>query len=123
MAAVGAVLAAASVLVASGRTDLAALADAFTSAWIGALGGVVYVTWFSLGALFGKGGRGRVYALGLDWILGSATSAMAMPWPRAHLRSLLGGELVLGLPGWQSTVALYLLAGVYLSLMAARVAR
>jgi hypothetical protein len=121
MAAVGAALAAVSVLAASDHLDLATLADAFTSAWIGALGGAVYVTWFAFGALFGKGGRGRAFALGVDWILGSATSAMAIPWPRAHLRSLLGGELVLGLPEWQSTVVLYSLAGVYLLLTTARV--
>ena len=123
MAGVGAVLAAASVLAASDHLGLAAVADAFTSAWIGALGGAVYVTWFSFGALFGKGGRGRAVALAVDFILGSATSAMALPWPRAHLRSLLGGELVLGLPEWQSTVVLYLLAGLYTLLMAVRVAR
>lgn len=123
LAAIGASLAAVAVLFASRRLDGAAVSDAVTSAWIGALGGAVYVAWFSFGALFGKGGKGRAFALGIDWVLGSTATAIAVPWPRAHLRSLLGGELVVGLPEWQSTVVLYALAVVYLLLMALRVAR
>jgi hypothetical protein len=123
VASLGVALAALAVLFARGRFDGPALIDAFTSAWIGALGGAVYVVWFALGALFLKGGKGRAVALGVDWIFGTATSAVALPWPRAHLRSLLGGELVAGLPEWQSTVALYALGAVYLSLVSLRVAR
>ena len=112
------------VLVARSHGGAAAtFADAFTSAWIGALGGAVYVAWFGLGSLFGKAGSGRAVALALDWIFGPSASALAMPWPRAHLRSLLGGELVLGLPEWQSTVALYALALVYVALVGLRVAK
>jgi hypothetical protein len=111
------------VLVSETHSDGKAIADAFTSGWIGALGGAVYAVWFSLGSLFGKAGNGRSVALALDWVLGSATSAIAVPWPRAHLRSLLGGELVLGLPEYQSTVALYALGFTYLAIVAVRVAR
>jgi hypothetical protein len=123
VAALGAACASFAVLVARGHLDGRGFIDAMNSAWIGALGGAVYVAWFSLGSVFGKSGGGRSVALALDWIFGSAPHALAMPWPRAHLRSLLGGELVVGLPEWQSTVALYLLAAVYLVATALRVAR
>jgi hypothetical protein len=120
---VGGLLSALAVLVASDGRVSAIRADALTSAWIGALGGVSYVAWFSLGSSWGKEGRGRLVALLLDWVLGATTSVVSVPWPRAHLRSLLGGELVLGLPAWQSSISLGLLAGLYFLACIARVAR
>jgi hypothetical protein len=42
----------------------------------------------------------------LDWILGTGASLLALPWPRAHIKNLLGGEPLLGLPQWSATLAL-----------------
>lgn len=120
---VGALLSALGVLVSSVGEASAIRADALTSAWIGALGGAAYVAWFSFGSLWGKAGRGRLLSLVLDWVLGATASAVAVPWPRAHLRSLLGGELVVGLPAWQSSVLLGLFAGLYFLACVLRVAR
>jgi hypothetical protein len=120
---VAALLSALAVLVASVGDANAIRADALTSGWIGGLGGAAYVAWFSAGSLWGKAGRGRLLALAVDWVFGATTSVIAVPWPRAHLRSLLGGELVLGLPPWQSSVSLALLAGVYFLVCVFRVAR
>jgi hypothetical protein len=120
---VGGLLSAMTVLLASSGAAAAIRVDALTSGWIGALGGVAYVTWFSLGSMWGREGRGRLIALVLDWVLGAGASFIAAPWPRAHLRSLLGGELVLGLPAWQSSVSLGLLAGLYFLACVGRVAR
>lgn len=120
---VGALLAALGVLISSVGEAPAIRADALTSAWIGALGGAAYVAWFSLGSLWGKSGRGRLLALILDLILGATSSAVAVPLPRAHLRCLLGGELVVGLPAWQSSALLGLLAGLYFVVCIFRIAR
>jgi hypothetical protein len=120
---VGALLSALGVLISSVGEASAIRADALTSAWIGALGGAAYVAWFALGSLWGKRGRGRLLSLVLDWVLGATASAIAVPWPRAHLRSLLGGELVIGLPAWQSSALLGLFAGLYFLACVLRVAR
>ena len=120
---VGALLAALGVLVSSVGEASTIRADALTSAWLGALGGAAYVAWFSLGSLWGKTGRGRLLSLVLDWVLGATSSAVALPWPRAHLRCLLGGELVVGLPAWQSSALLGLFAGLYFLACMLRVAR
>lgn len=119
----GAVLAALAVLTASVGRASAVRADALTSAWIGALGGIAYVAWFSFASLWGKAGRGRFWALALDWVFGATTSLVAVPWPRAHLRSLLGGSLVWGLPAWQSSISLGLIGAVYFLACVFRVAR
>jgi hypothetical protein len=123
VAVVAAGIAAMAVFVAGGRADRAAFGDAFTSAWVAALGGAAYVAWFALGSSFGRAGRGRTVCLATDWVLGSATSAIALPWPRAHLRSLMGGAPVFDLSGRENTAALYVLAAVYLLACASRVPR
>jgi hypothetical protein len=123
VAVVGALLAALGVLISSVGEATAIRADALTSAWVGGLGGAAYVAWFSLGSLWGKAGRGRLLSLVLDWVLGATSTAAAVPWPRAHLRCLLGGELVVGLPAWQSSALLGLLAGLYYLACLLRVAR
>jgi len=120
---VASLLAALAVLVAASGQPNAIRADAVTSAWIGALGGAAYVAWFSFASLWGRAGRGRLLALLVDWVLGAATSAISVPWPRAHLRSLLGGELVLGMPPWQSSVSLAFLGATYFLACVFRVAR
>jgi hypothetical protein len=123
VAAIGAVLGLIAIIVARGRLDVATVFDAATTVWIGALGGAAYAAWLSLGSLFGRAGGGRLVCLGLDFTVGAGSSAAAAPWPRAHVRSLIGGACVLGIPAWESVVALLALAVVYLLLCLLRVAR
>ncbi len=70
------------------------LRDTITCAWIGALAGVAYAAWFLLGSAFGRRAGGRWWAWGADWLLGIGTGTLAIPWPRGHLRNLLGGAPV-----------------------------
>jgi hypothetical protein len=44
----------------------------------------------------------RAAFLFVDWLLGSTNGFLALPWPRAHVRALLGGAPVLGLSASQS---------------------
>lgn len=62
------------------------------AAYTGALGLAQLVggTWARAGFLF------------VDWLLGSTNGFLALPWPRAHVRALLGGAPVLGLSASQS---------------------
>jgi hypothetical protein len=103
--------------------DAATLSDALTTAWIGALGGAAYAVFLSFGSLFGRAGGGRLLGLVVDFTIGAGSSAGAAPWPRAHVRSLIGGELVLGMPAWESTVLLSTLAATYFLLSVLRVPR
>jgi hypothetical protein len=80
--------------------------------WVGALGAVSYVGGLSLAHQYG-GNVGRVLFLIGDWSFGSGTSLLALPWPRAHLRTLLGGSAPLGVSARDA--ALYLLAFTVLS--------
>jgi hypothetical protein len=103
--------------------DALLLRDAFTSTWIGALGGLAYGAWFSLGSQFGANGGGRFWFLILDWILGDGTSLGALPMPRAHIENLIGLPPVMSLPQWTSTVALAVLACLCLGLSMLRAPR
>jgi hypothetical protein len=116
VAALGALLGLLAVTVARGRLDAATVSDALTTIWIGALGGAAYAVWLSFGSLFGRAGGGRLLGLALDFTLGAGSSAAAAPWPRAHVRSLVGGVCVLGMPAWESAAALLALTAVYLVL-------
>jgi hypothetical protein len=117
---VAAILGAAVAALAHGVQDPPVLRDALTSAWVAALGGGAYVALFALGASFGKRGGGRALALVADWVLGSGTGAAGMLAPRAHIRSLLGGDSVMGLSGRASALAL---AGLVLLFAALAIAR
>jgi hypothetical protein len=64
--------------------------------WVGLLGGFAYVAGLCLAQVLG-GRLGRLAFLAGDWLLGSGTSVLALPWPRAHLRTLLGGAAPLEL--------------------------
>jgi hypothetical protein len=119
----GAVLGLVGVAVARSELGSLALTDALTAAWIGAIGGFAYVAWFSLGSLFGRSGGGRGLGLLVDFTLGAGSSAAASPWPRAHVRSLIGGDLVLGMPTWESLVLLFTLSALYVLLCLLRVPR
>ncbi len=94
--------------------------DAFTCAWIGALTGCAYAGLFALGATFGARGGGRVWALGLDFVLGATSGFAAVLVPRAHAQNLLGGEppLLLGQPA--SVALLVVLAIGFTGLALAR---
>jgi len=109
----GAALAALAVLVTRGWGDATLARDVLASAWVGLLGGICYGCWFALAAGFGATGGGRTAALLLDWVLGSGTTALAVLWPRGHLRNLLGAEPVLQMPQWSALVAVLLLSLVY----------
>lgn len=111
-----AALAALSVVAARGTSDPALVRDALTSAWIAALGAASYASWFALGSTAGQAGGGRFAALLADWLLGTATTALAFPWPRGHLRNLLGAEPVLRMSQSQASLTLCFLASGYLLL-------
>jgi hypothetical protein len=108
-ASVGALLAAASALIAHGTGDPPLLRDAIVSAYAGGLGGAAYASFFSLGASLGKRGIGRVALLVADWLFGTGDGALALATPRAHLRNLLGGSPPMNAPERSSAVALVVL--------------
>jgi hypothetical protein len=109
LAALGGVLAAVAVLCARGPSDPKLMSDLLSSTWLGALGGACYAAWFSLGSMLGKAGGGRLALLLLDWLLGAGSTALAAPWPRGHLRNLLGSEPVLHMPQWSALAVIVLL--------------
>jgi hypothetical protein len=80
---------------------------------VAALGAVSYVACLGLAQML-AGAWGRALFLLADWLLGSGVGAAAVPWPRAHLRSLLGGEPVLHLSALGSTGWLLLLSAACL---------
>ena len=82
--------------------------------WIAVLGGVAYVACLAL-AHRAAGNVGRLLFLVGDWVFGGGTSALALPWPRAHVRALLGGAAPLGFPPHDSAIALCAL-GVFAGL-------
>ena len=73
------------------------IADLRASVGIAILAGVVYALYFGVASLLGKRGGGRKWALIVDFVMGAGGSALAAPWPRGHLRNLLGGEPVVEL--------------------------
>jgi len=87
---------------------------------IAALGAASYVSCLGLAQLL-AGAWGRALFLLADWLLGSGSSAVALPWPRAHLRALLGGQAVLGWGAPSSVAALMLLTALTLFLYLRRV--
>lgn len=103
-AAMAAVFAALTAVSARGFGDPALVSDFSASFWGGALAGGAYAGLFSLASHFGR--RGRIAALILDWLFGSGSGLFAIVWPRAHARSLFGGEPVLD--GSQALAALVL---------------
>ena len=68
------------------------------TSWAALLGCAVlaaagYTACLALAQLLG-GAWGRALFLLGDWLLGSGDGLAALPWPRAHVRSLLGGDAV-----------------------------
>jgi hypothetical protein len=116
-----AVLTALTAIGARGFGDRLVLADAFASLWGGALVGAGYAGLFSLASRYGR--RGRIVALVLDWLFGSSAGLFALPWPRAHARSLFGGEPVLDSPQLVAAAVLAMLAFAGVAFAAARESR
>jgi hypothetical protein len=97
--------------------------DMLASAWVGGLGGAAYASLFCFGASFGKRGGGRAVALVLDWVIGGSTWAGDVITPRAHVRSLLGGDASAGLSGHASAIGLVVLIVVFTALAVGRTRR
>jgi len=123
VAIVAAGLGAIAAVVAHGGLARDSASDALVTGWVGALGGASYSGLLSLASLFGRRGGGRGLALLADAIFGMAASAVALPWPRAHLRSLLGGGLVEGLAERQSAALLAGLCVAWVAVCLIRVPR
>jgi hypothetical protein len=87
----------------------------------GLLAGPAYVALFTLGSSLGRHGGGRAWFLTLDWLFGRGTLALALPWPRAHIRTLLGAEPVLELSVTPAIAALIVLTLGYLMIALRRV--
>ncbi len=122
--AVAAAVLAALTVVAAGASGVLPLAiELYRSSAITALAGAAYVALFLCGASVGRRGWLRPVLLVLDWIVGGATTAVALPFPRGQLRALLGGEPVLGLDQGWAWVVLWGLAIAYTALAVARVPR
>ncbi len=83
-------------------------ADLYASLWGGAAIGAAYAGLFAVGSLFGR--PGRLVALAADFLLGSGAGYLALPFPRASARDLLGGEPVLGLPQLTALFCLFALS-------------
>ena len=122
-AAAGALVAAAVAFVAHGIADPPPVRDAAASAYAGALGGVAYAAWFSLGTTFGRRGGGRALLLVLDWVLGATGGAGALVTPRGHLRNLLGGAPPMDLSQRTSAAALLVLTLLYALIAVRRAGR
>jgi hypothetical protein len=115
------VLAFVSVLLARGGADPGWAADAARSMPIAALGSLAYVGLFAMGSEFGRQGQGRTVLLVADWLFGSGTSMLALPWPRGHLRNLLGLEPVLDMSQPLASVLLWVLSVVFVGVTLWRV--
>jgi hypothetical protein len=94
------------VLFTRGSGDPRFLGDVWASFWIGTVSGAAYVAAFIGASAFGRSGRGRAWLLAADFLLGAGDSFLAFPWPKGHVRNLLGGTAVLELPQMGALLAL-----------------
>jgi len=117
IAVLGALLACAAVLASRRFADPALVRDLWASAWIGAVAGLAYAGWFALASTFGRRGGARKWLLVVDFVLGATNGVLALPWPRGHVRNLLGGAPPLDLA--QGIAGLCLLAMTAITLLAA----
>jgi hypothetical protein len=113
---VGALMTIVALLGAHAPRSAALGADLRASVGIAAISGAVYALYFGAASLLGKRGGGRKWALIIDFVLGAGGSALAAPWPRGHVRNLLGGEPVVELSQPSAWVALGVIGGVCLAL-------
>jgi hypothetical protein len=105
----GALLTASALLGAHAPHSSTLLADLRASVGIALVAGVVYTLYFGAASLLGKRGGGRKWALIVDFVLGAGGSGLAAPWPRGHLRNLLGGQPVIDLSQATAWLALALI--------------
>jgi hypothetical protein len=103
------------VTIARGPSDPAWFSDTATSIWIGLVSGPAYVAVLVGASAFGRAGRGRFWALLADFVLGTGSSFLAFPWPKAQIRNLLGGATTLEL---SQAAALSALVGTSLAFLA-----
>lgn len=94
--------------------------DVLTTGWIAALAAGVYAALFAFAASLGRVGGGRWWALVGDFVLGSGSGALAVAWPRAHTRSLIGGAEVFDLTQAQSSATMLGMLVLFLALCVAR---
>jgi len=80
-----------------GASDPAWVRDSLASVWIGGVAACAYSAAFLGASAFGRRGQGRLWLLGADFLLGAGSSFLALPWPKGHVRNLLGGAPVLEL--------------------------
>lgn len=111
------VLGAIAILGTRGLSDVALLPDLRATLFVASLAGIAYSCWLVLASTFGRRGGGRLIFVALDWLLGSGDGVLSAPWPRGHVRSLLGGAPVLGQA--QSADAAWLLGFAAAALLAA----
>lgn len=100
-------------------TSAGSIADVLSAVWIGICGALLYCLLFAAAGTW-MGGRGAGVVLIFDWLLGSGSGAWSAVWPRAHLRSLLGGEPILDLSQAASCAVVGVLVAVFLALLLAR---
>lgn len=108
------------VLLTRGLNDPALPGDLFTSFWIGLVAGPAYTAAFVGASAYGRRGQGRGWLLAADFLLGAGSSILAFPWPKGHVRNLLGGAAVLELSWFGALVALFGTSFAFLWLGVAR---
>ncbi|HYQ47290.1 MAG TPA: hypothetical protein VER11_35210 [Polyangiaceae bacterium] len=96
------------------------LSDLRASVGIALIAGAVYALFFGATSLFGKRGGGRKWALIIDFVFGAGSSTLAMPWPRGHVRNLLGGAPIADLSQTSAWLALALIGFACVALSVAR---
>lgn len=94
------------VLVTRGWGDPATAGDALASIAIGIVSGAAYTAAFVGASAYGRRGQGRSWLLAADFVLGPGGSFLAFPWPKGHIRNLLGGAPVLELSQLGALMAL-----------------
>lgn len=94
------------VLVTRGLGDPATAGDALTSMAIGVVSGPAYIAAFVGASAYGRRGQGRSWLIAADFLLGAGDSFLAFPWPKGHIRNLLGGAAVLELSQLGALLAL-----------------
>jgi hypothetical protein len=103
-----------------GPSDPEMARDALTSLWIGMVAGPAYVAAFVGASALGRRGRGRSWLLLADFVLGATHSFIAFPWPKAHVRNLLGGSAPLELSQLAAVLTLVGMSLAFLLLGALR---
>jgi hypothetical protein len=85
------------------------MANALAIGWVSFLGSLTYIAMFAAAQAY-AGNMGRALFLIGDWVFGTGTSVLALPWPRSHLGALLGAPAPLGLGPRDSALSLLAIA-------------